>query len=254
MTNLFEEIALAQKNGKKAVFCLVVDTLGSTPQKVGAKMLVFEDGTIVGTIGGGSVEKEVIEKAKELLHWGKATKVKFDLEEDLAMSCGGGMEVYMEPITPLPDLFIFGAGHIGKAVAQFASKLGFSITLIDDRDGIFTENETQIYNCIQENYFKAIDTIHWSNESYAIIVTPKHAYDEELLAILAKKTFKYLGMIGSERKVALIKSKFIENKTLTSDEIAKVDMPIGIKIAAQSPEEIAISIVAKLIDVKNSKQ
>jgi len=126
--------------------------------------------------------------------------------------------------------------------------------MIDDREGIFTENEIQTCTCLRENYFRAIDAIHLSNESYVVIVTPKHAFDEELLAILAKKPFKYLGMIGSERKVALIKSKFIEAKTLTAEEIAKVDMPIGLKMAAQSPEEIAISIVAKLVDVKNSNK
>ncbi|HNV95030.1 MAG TPA: XdhC family protein [Bacteroidales bacterium] len=251
MFNLYEEIALAQRENKKAVLLIVISTMGSSPQKPGAKMLVFEDGSTKGTIGGGAVEKEMIEKAKQFIHTGGCQKFTFNLEGDLAMACGGDMDIYMETLLPVPRLYIFGAGHVGKALAMFAKNTGFSIHLIDPRENIFNERDTEQYTCYNTDYFKVIENIPFDQNSYIVIVTPKHQYDEELLSILAKKTYRYIGMIGSTRKVAIMKQRFMEENILTPDEIEKVDMPIGIKIAAQSPEEIAISIVAKLIDVKN---
>ncbi|NSW45950.1 MAG: XdhC family protein [Bacteroidales bacterium] len=251
MLNIFEEVVAAQKENKKAVLCIVINKVGSGPQIPGSKMIVYEDGSIKGTIGGGNIELTVIEKAKELMRQSVAQKLTFDLEDDLSMACGGSMEVYIETINPLPDLFIFGAGHVGKAVAQFAYKVGFNIHLIDPRENIFSDDEKNLYHCIQEDYLKAIDSLNIHKDSYNIVVTPQHAFDEALIAVLGKKEYKYLGMIGSTKKVALLKQRFLSENILSSEQLEKIDMPIGIKIAAQTPEEIAISILAKLIDVKN---
>lgn len=252
MINIFEEITLAQRENKKAVLLIIISTFGSSPQKPGAKMLVFEDGSIKGTIGGGAVEKEMIEKAKQFIHTGGCQKFTFNLEGDLAMACGGDMEIYMENILPIPRLYIFGAGHVGKALAMFAKNTGFAVHLIDPRENIFNESDLENYYCYNQDYVNAIDQIAFDNNAYIVIVTPKHEYDEKLLAILGKKTSRYIGMIGSTRKIEAMKQHFLAENILSKDQIAKVDMPIGIKIAAQSPEEIAISIVAKLIEVKNN--
>jgi xanthine dehydrogenase accessory factor len=244
-----EDLKIEQQS---AALCIVIETKGSTPRKQGAKMIVFADGSIYGTIGGGSVEKEVAEKAVILIKTGKPEKCTFSLEKDLGMHCGGYMEVYIEPIIPLKKLFIFGAGHIGRALAKFAKELDFAITLFDPRENIFLDKEFSYYTCINEDYFKAIDKAVFDENTFCIIVTPKHSFDEDILAKIAKKQNAYIGMIGSTRKVELLKKRFIEEKILTKKELDKIDMPIGIKFAAETPQEIAISIIAKIIDVRNS--
>ena len=245
-----EELKIEQQS---AALCIVIETKGSTPRKQGAKMIVFTDGSIYGTIGGGSVEKEVAEKAVVLIKSGKPEKCTFSLEKDLGMHCGGYMEVYIEPICPLKKLYIFGAGHIGKALAKFAKELDFAITLFDPRDGIFHDKEFLSYTCINEYYFKAIDNAAFDENTFCVIVTPKHTFDEEILAKIAKKKTAYVGMIGSTRKVEILKKRFIEEKLLTKKELENIDMPIGIKLAAETPQEIAVSIIAKVIDVRNSE-
>jgi xanthine dehydrogenase accessory factor len=234
-----------------AALCIVVETQGSTPRKHGAKMIVYANGTVFGTIGGGSIEKEVTLKALELIATGKPEKCIFNLGPDLGMHCGGSMEVYIEPINTAQKLYIFGAGHIGKALAGFAKALDFSVTVFDPREEIFTGKEFEGCTCINKDYFQAIDEALFDENTYVVIVTPKHTYDEDILAKIALKPCVYLGMIGSARKVDLLRKRFLEEKILTVDELDKIDMPIGIKLRAESPHEIAISILAKLIDVRN---
>jgi len=252
MQSVFSKAEEIKNGQQRAAICIVVDTRGSTPRKQGAKMIVFADGSIYGSIGGGSVEKEVTEKALEIIASAKPSKYVFNLEKDLEMHCGGYMEVYIEPIGSGKKLFIFGAGHVGKAVALFAHELDFSVTLFDPRENIFNDKIFEAYTCINKDYFQAIEEAVFDENTYIVIVTPKHAYDEEILAKVAGKPHAYLGMIGSRRKVDMLKKRFLEEKILAGDELEKIDMPIGIKLKAESPQEIAISIVAKLIDVRNT--
>lgn len=240
------------KSNHTAALCIVVGTSGSTPRKAGAKMIVYPDGRSNGSIGGGSVEKEVVKKALEIMVSGKPEKLVFHLEDDLEMHCGGSMEVFIEPILPLQKLFIFGAGHVGKAVALFAKELDFLVTFFDPRQDVFKEDFFSSFRCISEDYFKAIDRAEFDNHTYIVIVTPKHELDEEILAQVARKPHAYLGMIGSLRKVEAIKKRFLGNNILNMVELEKIDMPIGIKFRAETPQEIAVSIVAKLIDIRNS--
>lgn len=252
MQSVFSKVEELKNEQHRAALCIVVDTKGSTPRKQGAKMIVFEDGTIYGTIGGGTLEKDVAEKAVSLMQFGKPAKVSFQLEEDLGMHCGGSAEVYIEPLNPNQKLFIFGAGHIGKALAGIARDLDFSVTLFDPRDGIFNDPAFSSCTCINNDYFKAIDEAFFDDYTYIVIVTPKHSFDEDILAKVARKPHVYLGMIGSVRKVDLLKERFLKEDILTTDELEKIDMPIGIKFLVESPQEIAISIAARLIDVRNS--
>lgn len=214
-------------------------------------MIVYSDGSIFGSIGGGSVEKEVAERAVELIASGSPEKCVFSLEQDLGMHCGGKMEVYIEPINPVQKLLIFGAGHVGRAVAKFATELDFSVTLIDPRENIFSEPGFSSYSCINRDYFEAIEQIVFNENSYSVIVTPKHLYDEDILAKIARKPHAYIGMIGSRRKVEMLKERFTSENILTPEELEKIDMPIGIRLRAETPQEIAICIVAGLIDVRN---
>jgi xanthine dehydrogenase accessory factor len=251
--NILLKIDDVIKSGKKAAICIIVDTKGSSPRKAGSKMLVFEDGTQEGTIGGGSLEMQVIDDAIKIIKESKAQKLSYNLGDDLSMHCGGSAEVYIEPISPEKQLFIFGAGHIGRVLARYAPDFGFAVTLVDHRSGIENEIDLNAIGLDKRAYTEAAMEINFTDQSYIVIVTPKHKYDEEILEICAKKQSAYIGMIGSKTKVAKARKRFREENILTEEELNKVDMPIGIKFNAQAPEEIAISILAKMIDVKNSK-
>jgi xanthine dehydrogenase accessory factor len=252
MQSIYSRIEEVRCSGTPAALCIVTDTSGSTPRKQGSKMIVFADGSVFGTIGGGSIEKDVVDRAVKLIGSGKAEKCIFNLDKDLGMHCGGNMEVYIEPICRVNKLFVFGAGHIGRSLAGFAKEVDFSVTIIDPREHIFNEREFESCYCMNTDYFEAIESITWDSNSYIVIVTPKHVFDEDILAKVAHKPHFYIGMIGSKRKVALLKNRFLEEKLMTEEELALIDMPIGMQMAAETPQEIAISILAKLIDVRNS--
>lgn len=253
MKDILQNINEIIKSGRKAALCIIVDTKGSGPRKAGSKMVVFNDGTIEGTIGGGSLEMQVIKDALEVIEGNRAQKFSYDLGDDLAMNCGGYAEVYIEPLLPQQQLYIFGAGHIGKILAKYASDFGFSVILIDKREEIKKDDSLKFTQLNQRDYTEAAKEIEFNDQSYIVIVTPKHKYDEEILEIVAKKPTAYVGMIGSKNKIAKARERILKEKILTEEELNKVDMPIGIKFNAQTPEEIAISILAKMIDVKNSR-
>lgn len=251
MEDILLKITEIKSAGKKAAFCIIVETKGSSPRKAGSKMIVYPDKTIEGTIGGGSLEFKVTEDALKVMHENHPQKFVYQLEQDLSMHCGGTAEVYIEPISPLNNLYIFGGGHIGKALAKYAQDFGFSIFIIDPRTDILDKIDFPGIQNINEDFISAAKRINFHTHDYIVIVTPKHAFDEEVLAVCAKKSFSYLGMIGSKTKIALSRKRMVNEKKLNEEELNRVDMPIGIKFNAQTPEEIAISILAKLIDVKN---
>lgn len=236
-----------------AVLCLVVETKGSTPRKAGSRMLVFPDGSVNGSVGGGSVEREVIRIALEVMGKGIPEKRTFQLESDLEMHCGGYMEVFIEPVNPAPKLYVFGAGHIGRAIVRYARDFGFTVTVIDHREGIFRDTLFAGCTILNQDYFTAIGTLSFDQLTYCVIVTPKHEFDEQILGTVAHLEHAYIGMLGSERKVAVARKHFLEAGTLTEGQLDAIDMPIGIPFHAETPEEIAISILAKLIDVKNRR-
>ncbi len=252
MQAIFNDLKTIIEQRIPAVLCIVTETTGSTPRKAGSKMLVFQDGAIKGTVGGGSVEFQTIQDALKIISCGEPFTKRFHLEEDLKMHCGGTMDVYFEPIGCLPKLYIFGGGHIGKALAGYAVGLGFRPFVFDQREGIFEswnlpEIETRYGDLLQ-----IIDSLEFDSNTYIVIVTHQHEFDEKVLLDCLPRQFAYLGMIGSKRKVADIRKNALENHTIADAQLNKVDMPIGIPFAAETPAEIAISIIAKMIDVKNS--
>lgn len=249
--NLFNEIELIRKSKKKAALCIIVQTKGSTPRKVGAKMIVNEDGSIIGTIGGGNLEKKVIENGLYQISENKPKLYKHDLLHQHNMCCGGSVEIYIEPIQKMNKLFIFGAGHTGNALAKLASKMDFEIYVIDDRKDYMTDLDIEGVNKMNLDYKKVLPTLPFDDETYVVIMTYEHSYDRDILAFCIKQSYAYLGMIGSERKIKLTKKMFTEGKIGTKNELDKVDMPMGVNINAEGPEEIAVSIMAKLITVKN---
>lgn len=248
---MFDEIVNITKEASGAVLCIVVQTKGSTPRKVGTKMIVKEDGSIVGTIGGGNLERNVIEQALIQLERHEANTFKYDLVKELEMCCGGSVAVYMEPIMKTKKLYIFGAGHTGEALADIASKLDFEITLFDDRKDYIAPIKNKDVKTQLIDFDKDLGSITIDDHTYIVIMTYSHPVDKQILSYYVDKDLAYLGMIGSQRKTEVAK-KMLKNEQLgTTQQIKRIDMPIGVEINAESPMEIAVSILAKLIAVKN---
>ncbi len=253
MKSIYQEISNIENTNKPAALCIVISTQGSSPRKAGSKMIVFEDGSIIGTIGGGSIENEVIEEAQKVIKLKTPFSREYKLKNDVGMLCGGSMEVYIEPISKQQKLIVFGAGHICRTLAKFSIELGFKVALVDERPGIMNDAAFEYCEKYNKNYNEAIEEIEFDDNSYIVIVTHKHMHDADVLKLVCKKKYAYLGMIGSKVKVAEVKKQFINEKILTEEQFNKIDTPIGIKLAANTPQEIAVCIIAKLIDVRNSR-
>ena len=252
LASIYQKVGEIENSNTKAVVCTIISTKGSTPRKIGAKMIVFTTGKILGTIGGGALEKKVIEQAQETIKTTLARIVSHNLVSELGMCCGGTVELFLEPIMNKKKLYIFGAGHIGIALAQFSKNLDFNVTLIDSRTEMFEDFDCSEIEINQEHHSNAITQLVFDEHTFVVILTHDHAYDREILALTSQKKTGYIGMIGSKRKVEIAKKNLLASKLITVAEILKVDMPIGLEINAKTPQEIAISILGKLIHVRNS--
>lgn len=251
MESIFTKISELEGSNKNAALCIIIETSGSTPRKQGSKMLVFEDGQLFGTIGGGALEKQVILNAILAIKNNKAEVYTHHLEKEHNMTCGGKVDIYIEPIQKKKKLIIFGGGHIGKILAEFSKKCDFDITIVDEREEIFNNWDTGNYTIINKNLKLAFDEIPFDENTFITVMTHKHDYDHEIVAYTAKQPHYYLGMIGSKRKIEKLTAIFLNEKILSKEQIARIDWPIGIQIDVQTPEEIAVSILAKIIDVRS---
>lgn len=236
---------------KKHATCIIVDTKGSTPRKTGCKMTVFENGEIKGTLGGGNFEKKVIENALKQIALDEPKLFHHELLREHGMCCGGSIKVYIEPEKVKKQLFIFGAGHTGKALAQNADKVDFDVFLIDDRKEQLSALKNESINKLHMQHGQILPFLPFNEHSFIVVMTYDHGFDREILSHCINQPHAYLGMIGSERKIALTKKLFREGMVATEEQLEKVDMPMGIDIRAEGPEEIAISVLAKLIQVRN---
>ncbi len=254
MRDIFEKITEAQKKKLDVALCVVTNTKGSTPREQGAKMLVYPDGSIYGTIGGGELEKQVILDALEVLKKKEPSVFRHDLLHQHNMCCGGSVDVYIEPIMKKNKLYIFGAGHTGHALAKQALLFDFEIVVIDDRKEYIDEIRLEQVNKLNMHYAQAIPLLPFDENTFIAIMTYSHPYDRDILAATLKKPHAYLGMIGSQRKVEMTKKMFESGMIASQSELDEVDMPMGIDIGAKDPDEIAISILAQLIAVKNKKR
>lgn len=234
-----------------AALVTIVAAQGSTPQRVGAKMLVFADGRTIGTIGGGCYENDAFWKAREVIRTRKPRKVRYDLTDDFAedsgLICGGHMEVFIEPLEPAPRLYVVGAGHIGYHVARFAHACGFRIHVIDDRDKFANaERFPQADEIAVESIPTWLAGAPLPPSAFLIIVTRGHRHDLDALRATLGRPLRYLGLIGSRAKIKRIVDA-LRLEGVAADAFRRVHAPIGLDIGAVTPEEIAISIVAELI-------
>ena len=251
MKSIYNRISEIEKSNKSAALCTIINTSGSTPRKTGTKMIVYEDGSIFGTVGGGSLEKKVINNAIEIIKNKTPQIFKYVLTQKEGMGCGGTNEIFIEPITGTSKLIIFGAGHIGKTLAKFAKEVNFSVTLIDDRQEIFDGFDTSGFQIIQKKYNDAFEELSFDNNTYITSIMREHSFDRDIIAYCAKQPHAFLGMIGSKAKIATAKKIFLSENLLTEEQMSNINWPMGIDIKCNTPEEIAVSILAKLIDVRS---
>jgi xanthine dehydrogenase accessory factor len=248
--DIFEEIVAARKANIPVVLATVIESLGSAPREEGARMLIRKDGATVGTIGGGAIEKKIVDEALTLMSATSPKLVKYELK-DIGMVCGGGMSIFLEPLLPAPQLVIFGAGHIGSALSQIGKLLDFNVTVIDNRLEFASRDRLPWADTIvAENYQQAIDALSLTDNAYLVILTHKHVHDFEVLEQLIHKSFRYLGMVGSKTKVAKAFQQ-LRDKGVGEGIIKKIHSPIGISIGANTPAEIAISIAAEMVAVRS---
>lgn len=254
--DLFEEVVRLRRDGRKCALATIVEVNGSIPSYESAKILVRDDGSMTGTIGGGCVEADVWAAAREAIDTEKPRRMKFNLSQDAAydngLICGGQLEVYIEPLLPHPRAFIFGAGHISKSLCQVAALAGFSTAIIDNRESFANrERFPQADEIHAEEYEEVFPKLSVNASSYLIIVTRGHRDDMRVLRWAVTTPARYIAMIGSKRKtIAVVKE--LEKEGFTREQFDRVHAPMGLDIGAITPEEIAIAVAAEMIAVRRN--
>ena len=249
--DIYEEVVKLRRAGRRGAVATIVSVRGSIPSFKTAKMLVRDDGSIAGTIGGGCVEAEVWQAAREVMEAERPRTLTFDLNNDpkydTGLVCGGTLEVFVEPVLPLAELYIFGAGHVAASLYRVAGMAGFDVTVIDDREAYASrERFPEAQEVIAEDFDKAMARLVPSESSYIVIVTRGHRDDMRVLRWAVKTPARYVGMIGSKRKTIGI-FKELQKEGSPAHLFDRVHAPVGLDIGAITPEEIAVSITAELI-------
>jgi xanthine dehydrogenase accessory factor len=256
MENLFETVVDLKKSGELSALAIIIKVEGSTPRKTGAKMIILRDGKTVGTLGGGDLEKKVIEEAINVIKQGQPKIASFTLDIEkgkLDMMCGGELDIYIEPILPDAKLIIFGAGHITRSLAPLMKGAGFKVSVVEDSPDLlqkdkFPETEDLVLTDMEQF---ARDLLP-DPRTYIVLLSRGFSRDKAILTQLIQKDFKYIGMIGSARKIVTMKEG-LKKQGVPEEAFLKLQAPIGLDIGAETPEEIAISIAAEIIAAKKGK-
>lgn len=256
MLEVLKEAHLEVERENPCAFVILSKLKGSGPRKPGAMMLVKEEGSIVGTIGGGLIEKRLIDEAKKSMDDEKVRSISFELTEDnkeLGLYCGGEVEFLIVPLLPQEKLIIFGAGHVSRALSHSAPRAGFKVTVVDDRTNIELGNFPPSVKLMRSDYKEFLDGLEISEKTYIVIATEAHEKDFSILErLLRNDTFpRFLGMLGSKTKFATFKKRAGEE---IKEKLEQVRTPVGLDIGAETPDEIAISILAELIETKRMKK
>src|SRR5205085_7901508 len=243
--DIYEEIVKLRHEGRRGAVATIVNVRGSIPSFKTAKMLVRDDGSILGTIGGGCVEAEVWQAAREVMESENPRTLTFNLNQDpkydTGLVCGGTLDIFVEPILPPAALYIFGAGHVSVNLYKVARNAGFDLTIVDDRASYANrERFPEAKQVIAEDFEQAMARITPNEASYIVIVTRGHRDDMRVLRWAIQTPARYIGMIGSKRKTIAI------FRELTKEGIApqlfeRVHAPVGLDIGAVTPEEIAVA-------------
>jgi xanthine dehydrogenase accessory factor len=254
--DLYDEIVRLRKLGQKCAVATIVQVNGSIPSFESAKILVREDGSFMGTVGGGCVEAEVWNAAREVIETEKPRHLSFSLGQDAAydegLICGGQLNIFVEPVIPQPRAFIFGGGHVSKGISKIATLAGFSTSIIDNREAFANaERFPEAEATYAEEYEDVFPKLPVNSSSYIIIVTRGHRDDMRVLRWAVNTPAKYIAMIGSKRKTISVVHE-LEKEGIGRESFDKVFAPMGLEIGAEMPEEIAISVVAEMIAVRRA--
>src|ERR1035438_2615751 len=254
--DVFDELIHLRNSGQKCALATIVQVRGSIPSFESAKLLVREDGSMVGTIGGGCVEAEVWNAAREVIATNKPRHMSFSLGQDAAydngLICGGQLDVFVECITPQPAAIIFGGGHISKSLAKVLDLAGFRVSVVDNREAFANrERFPEAAEVHAEEYEDIFPKLAINETSYIIIVTRGHRDDMRVLQLAIATPARYIAMIGSKRKVIAV-IKELEKDGLPRAAFDRIHAPMGLDIGAISPEEIAISVAAEMIAVRRN--
>ncbi|MBN2241226.1 MAG: XdhC family protein [Acidobacteria bacterium] len=255
--DIYQRIVSLRSRGVRAALATIVTRNGATPCKPAAKMLIDEHGGQLGTIGGGFVESRVIEEAPAVIRSGNPKILRFDLSgkspEVNALFCGGRMEVFVEPIVPETILFIFGAGHVGRALAEVAGIAGFAVAVVDDRGDYANRDRFPHAKAFYvDDWQKVFNSLIVDDHSYIFISTREHHFDALCLRFALQSPAKYIGMLGSLKKIKLLK-EYLESEGIGAREFQRVSVPVGLDIGAETPGEIAISIAAELVAARKNR-
>jgi xanthine/CO dehydrogenase XdhC/CoxF family maturation factor/cation diffusion facilitator CzcD-associated flavoprotein CzcO len=236
------------EGGRRGALATVVRVTGSVPQRPGARLLLRPDGTLVGTVGGGAIEQAVVTALREVIANGESTMLVKDLGRDLGMCCGGRMEIFVEPIEATPRLFVFGAGHVGRPTAAIARTLGFEVTVVDSREDLTTAE--RFPDCRVENTdpVRFLSHLALGERDWLLIVTHDHRLDGALLELACQKRPRYIGLVGSKRKVFRLAAAVADRHGEAALE--RVFAPVGLALGAETPEEIAVSVASELVALR----
>jgi xanthine dehydrogenase accessory factor len=252
--DVYEELVRLRNLGQKCALATIVEVRGSIPSYESAKLLVREDGSIVGTIGGGCVEAEVWNAAREVMQTEQPRRLTFNLGQDAAydngLICGGQLDVFVEPVLPIPHAFIFGGGHISKSLSKVVTLAGFASVVVDNRESFANRERFPEAEAVHAaEYEEVFPQLAINETSYVIIVTRGHRDDMRVLTLALATPARYLAMIGSKRKVLNV-IREMEKEGVDRAAFERIYAPMGLDIGAISPEEIAISVTAEMIAVR----
>ena len=257
MEDIYDEIVRIKNEGDVAALATVVWVKGSTPRAEGSKMLIRSDGSLMGSVGGGCLEADVWQAAMKVIEEGTPKVLNFDLtgREDTpeGLICGGTMQVFVEPIAAQPTIYLFGAGHIGYAVSKIANMTGFRVAVIDDRPAFANaERFPDADDITVDDPATMVPRLKINKASYLVVACRGHLEDQEVLVEAVKTPACYIGLIGSKKKVKTVFSN-LKAEGISQENIGRIHAPIGIPIVSETPEEIAVSIMAEIIDVRRKK-
>jgi len=245
---IYEEALRLKRLGRASAIATIVECKGSSPQKQGAKMLVRDDGSIMGTLGGGCLEADAVQAALMAIKDGRPLTLPFELtEREGGLVCGGTVLIYIEPNLLEPHLVVLGAGHVGKMLSKLARFTGFRVTVVDDRPEFANqENIPDASELLVVNFDRVFETLQVEKDIYIVVATRGHNHDLDAVQAALKTEAVYIGLLGSRRKKALL-LKTLEQNGFLKDDINRIIIPVGLEIGSVTPEEIAVSIMAQII-------
>ena len=250
-----EEILRLRRRGEPAALATIIRRVGSPPRKDNAKMLIRLAGSIVGSVGGGCVEAEVWQAAKAVMASGQAQMVSYSMTDDDAeaegLICGGTVDIFVESIQPEPEIHILGAGHLGQAIASLGSQLGYGVTVLDDREAFANSQRFPSANkVVVDDYEQGVAQLDIKPGAFALVVTRGHKHDQIALEKAIQTPAAYVGMVGSRRKIRILVENLIE-KGIPKELFERLYAPIGLDIGSETPDEIAVSVIAEIIAIRH---